>query len=45
MDLGSLLTGGSDKPYAPGLASSLQCGVHVDFIGSEIIARPTRFLV
>ena len=36
----ALLTGGSDKPYALGLASALSSqGIHVDFVGSDELRR------
>ena len=36
-----LLTGGDDKPYALGLASTLLAqGVSLDFIGSDIVDGP-----
>jgi glycosyltransferase involved in cell wall biosynthesis len=37
----SLLTGGIDRPYVFGLAMALASkGVHLDIIGSDVIARP-----
>src|SRR5262245_66265254 len=37
----TLLTGGSDKPYALGLASALAArGVSIDFIGSDELNCP-----
>ena len=37
----ALLTGGGDKPYALGMAAALtQCGIELDFIGSDDLASP-----